>query len=185
MSESKINTRFGILVAIIVLAAASRFISPFNFSPIGAISLFGAAYFTRKSWAFIVPFVAMWVSDLILNNVIYSAYYEGFTWFANPFVYVGFALTVLIGFGLLKKVSLPTVAISALAGTIVFFLVTNFGSWLAMPQLYSRDITGLTAAYAAGVPFLQNSLIGNLLYSGLLFGVFEWMKASNPRLVKV
>ncbi len=182
MSKEKLNIRFGVLVGMIVLAAASRFISPFNFSPIGAIALFGAAYFSRKIWALIIPLAALWVSSLILDNVIYAEFYDGFQWFSNPMVYLGFGLMTLLGFGMLKKINVGTVLGSAVAGTAVFFLVTNFGSWLEMPFLYSRDFAGLTAAYAAGLPFLKNTLLGNVVYASVLFGAFEWMKSSYPLL---
>lgn len=185
MNQQKIETRFGIIVGIIVLAAASRFISPLNFNPIGAISLFGAAYFSKKIWAFVVPLLSLWISSLILDNVVYAQYYDGFQWFSNPFVYLGFALTVIVGFLALKKINLSRIFGAALSGTVVFFIVSNFGSWLEMPILYTRDLNGLTAAYAAGLPFLQNSLIGNLLYCGLLFGSFEWVKISFPSIVLV
>ena len=182
MSKEKINIRFGVLVGMIILAAASRFISPFNFSPIGAIALFGAAYFSRKVWALIIPLAALWVSSLILDNVIYAEFYDGFQWFSNPMVYLGFGLMTLLGFGLLQKVNIGTVLGSAAAGTAIFFLVTNFGSWLEMPHLYSRDLTGLGAAYAAGLPFLKNTLLGNVVYCSIMFGTFEWMKSSYPNL---
>lgn len=184
MAQDKINTRFGVLVAIIVLAAGSRFISPFNFSPIGAISLFGAAYFSRKMWAFIVPFAAIWFSNLILDNVFYAQYYDGFQWFSNPFVYLGFALTVAAGFGLLQKITPARLAGSAVAATLIFFLVSNFGAWLEMP-LYPKTFAGLMSAYAAGLPFLKNSLLGNVIYCSILFGAFEYFKYAKPELAAV
>lgn len=184
MSKEQVNTRFGVIVAIIVLAAASRFISPFNFSPIGAIALFGAAYFSKKIWAFIIPLAALWVSNLILDNVIYAAFYDGFQWFSNPFVYLAFAAMTALGSGLLEKVNVVTVLLSAVGGTAVFFLVSNFGAWLEMPHIYPRNFGGLAAAYAAGLAFLQNTLLGNVLYCGLLFGAFELLKYRFPRLAK-
>lgn len=181
MAKEKINTRFAVVAGIILLAAFSRFISPFNFSPIGAISLFGAAYFSRKVWAFAIPFLAVWLSNLVLDNVIYAQYYDGFQWFSNPFVYLGFGFTVLAGFGLLKKITAARVIGAGFAASIIFFLVSNFGAWLEM-AVYPKTFSGLMAAYAAGLPFLKNSLIGNLVYCSVLFGAFEWMKQFYPQL---
>ncbi len=49
MTTNKINLRTGILIVIILLAAFSRLIPHMpNFSPLGAIGLFGAAHFTKK-----------------------------------------------------------------------------------------------------------------------------------------
>ena len=53
MTEKKINLRFTVLVALILLCAFSRMIPHMpNFSPLGAIGIFGAAYFTKKWQAF-------------------------------------------------------------------------------------------------------------------------------------
>ena len=69
----KIDLRIGILGLLVFSVALSRLLPhPPNFTPVGAMGLFGAAYFSRKYLAFLVPFVAMWVSDLILNNAVYA-----------------------------------------------------------------------------------------------------------------
>ncbi|MDD2300415.1 MAG: hypothetical protein PHU69_12360, partial [Fermentimonas sp.] len=77
---------------------------PPNFAPIGAMALFGAAYFSKKYWAFIIPIASMWVSDLILNNVIYGQYFDHFVWFysGSLFTYGAFALIVVLGMFTLK-----------------------------------------------------------------------------------
>ncbi|MCS6819386.1 MAG: hypothetical protein NZ522_05490, partial [Chitinophagales bacterium] len=81
-----INLRFGLLALLIFVAAFSRILPHMpNFSPLGAIGLFGAAYFTRRWQAFLVPILATWLSDLYINNVIYNEYYPNFTWFYEGF----------------------------------------------------------------------------------------------------
>ena len=87
MEQKKINLRFSVLCAMILLAAFSR-ITPHmpNFSPLGAIGLFGAAYFAKKWQAFLIPIAATWLSDLFINNVIYAQYYPKFTWFYQGFI---------------------------------------------------------------------------------------------------
>ena len=84
----KLNLRFGIIVALIFLAALSRFLPhPPNFTPVGGMALFGAAYFARKYWAFIIPFLAIWLSNLVIDNIFLAQYYDGFQWFSQPFVF--------------------------------------------------------------------------------------------------
>ena len=93
--EKKINLRFAVVAVIILSAALSRLIPhPANFSPIGSMALFGAAYFSKKYWAFIIPIVTMWLSDLILNNVVYGEYFDHFVWFysGSLFTYGAFVL---------------------------------------------------------------------------------------------
>lgn len=186
---NKFNFRSGILILMVFIAAFSRLIPhPPNFTPIGGMALFGAAYFAKKYMRFIVPLAAMWLSDLFYNNVILPAqlpeYYTGFQWFGNIWVYAAFALIVLIGMKLLKEVKAKNVAIAALSSATLFFLVTNFGSW-ATGAMYSKDLSGLITSYTAGIPFFGNTLMGDLLYSGVLFGAFELMKKEVPQLTKV
>ncbi|MGB3799414.1 MAG: DUF6580 family putative transport protein [Lewinella sp.] len=175
-----------VLLALIFLAAASRLLPHWpNFGPVGAMALFGAATFQRRWMAFLVPFAALYVSDLALNNIFYSQYYEGFYWGFSSWVYVGFLVTILLGFGLLrnKTFSWSRIGGATVAGTLVFFLVTNFGVWLGS-AMYPKSGAGLMAAYTAGLPFLLNSAAGNILFAGLLFGGARYL-ASRPTIAGV
>ena len=80
MSELK-NKRLFLLSAMILLAALSRLIPhPWNFTPIGAMALFGAAHFSKKYLAFVIPFAALWISNLLISNLLMASYYESFVW---------------------------------------------------------------------------------------------------------
>lgn len=177
--NTKIDLRFGIIVLMIVVAALSRLLPhPPNFTPIGGMALFGAAYFSKKYLAFIIPLLALWMSDLVLNNVIYPIqfpeYYDGtFAWGISPWIYSSFALIVLLGFGLLKKVKIPTLIGSSVLASILFFLLTNFGVW-ASGTAYPMTFDGLMTCYAAGIPFFWNTLAGDLFYVGVLFGGYAF-----------
>ncbi|MCB0585867.1 MAG: hypothetical protein KDD06_11155 [Phaeodactylibacter sp.] len=179
--NDKIQVRFGIISLIILAAAFSRLLPhPYNFTPIGAMGLFGAAHLSRKYLAFVIPFLAMWFSDLLLNNLIYARLYpdfygDGFVWFGNLWVYASFAAIVGLGMVLLRRVRITNLLAASLLASALFFLVTNFGSWLADPR-YPRTVAGLLAAYGAGVPFFWNTLLGDLFYAGVLFGTYEWVQ---------
>ncbi|MFK7807224.1 MAG: DUF6580 family putative transport protein [Saprospiraceae bacterium] len=188
MTNNKIELRTGIIIAIIALAALSRLLPhPPNFTPIAGIGLFGAAYFSRKWLALIIPFAAMWFSDLIINNVympmVYPEYYNGFTLFTEGWywMYGSFALIILLGFNVLKKVKLGTLIGASLASSMIFFLVTNFGSWLTGP-MYAKTAAGLIACYTAAIPFFWNTIAGDLFYVGLMFGVFALLQNRIPSL---
>ena len=182
--KSKFNPNFAIVAIMIVVAAASRFMPhPPNFTPIGGMALFGAAYFAKKYWAFIIPFIALFISDLILNNVVYAA--DGFTLFSGFmfWTYGAMFLIVLLGTQLLKKVNILNVVGTSVAASLVFFLVTNFGSWFIDPaNLYADNIAGVGTALAAGLPYFWNTLAGNLVYAGVMFGSYEMMKNAYPHL---
>jgi hypothetical protein len=180
----KITIRFGVLTIMVLLAALSRLIHlPSNFAPIGALALFGAAYFSRKSLALIIPLLSLWVSDLVLNNTVYPNTTGHFVWFTDRFywVYGSFILIALLGFLLLKKVKPMNVISANLLAAILFFVITNFGSWLGSAT-YPQNFSGLIACYVAGIPFFWNTLGGDIFYSLVLFGVFELAQRKFPSL---
>ncbi|MCF8245077.1 MAG: hypothetical protein K9J37_00735 [Saprospiraceae bacterium] len=186
--NNKVNTRWGIVAIIVLVVAMSRLIphtltsSLFNFSPLGGIALFSAAYFSKKYFAYLLPLVALWVSNLLINNLFYAQYFDGFSWFANPEVYFAFLLIVLMGSSLLKKITVPRLAIGAVSSSLIFFVVTNFYVWLNT-ILYPKNIGGLVTCYVAAIPFYWNTLASDLLYTGVLFGLFEFAKRQYPSFV--
>lgn len=173
-----------IITGFIVFAALSRLLPhAYNFTPLGAIALFGAAYFANKKWAIIVPLLALWVSDLFLNNLYYAAYQDGFAWLTGGFIYLygSIILTVILGFIILKKITVGRVLGGAVAASLLFFIISNFGVWLSSP-MYPLTMEGLVMCYTAAIPFFHNTLAGNVIYSVLLFGSYEWLKATYPSL---
>ncbi len=184
MNTTKIDLRLIAVTSFILLAALSRLIPHLpNFSPLGAIALFGAAYFTKKWQAFLIPIAATWISDLLINNILYSQYFPEFTWFYSGFYwqYGTYLVIVLAGLFIFKKVNTPRIAGGILASTALFFLISNFGVWLGSPT-YPQNFGGLMACYAAGIPFIKGTLMGDLFYSALLFGSFAFAQSRIPAL---
>jgi len=168
-------------LALILLAAITRLLlnflpyPPHNFSPIAAMGLFGAAVFNRRWMALAVPFAALFLSDLILNNVIYSQYYTSFTFITSWWIYAAFGLVMFIGSAVLRKKASPARVVGAsLIASLVFFLVTNYSVW-ASGLMYTKDAAGLMTCYTAGLPFLGNTILGDLFFSTALFGVYYWV----------
>lgn len=151
--------RFIMLAGMILAAVASRLIPhPPNFTPIAAIALFGGAGFANKRAAFLVPLAGLFLSDLVVG-------FYGIT----PVVYGGFALTVCLGLWVRRNRSVQRVVLAAVASAILFFVLTNFAVW-AIDNLYPKTLVGLVDCYVAAIPFFRNMLLGDLLYSALLFG---------------
>jgi|SRR3990172_2131036 len=187
MKTEKLNIRFGIITLMILAVALSRLIPhPLNFAPIGAMAIFGAAYFSNRIVALMIPLLSMWISDIVLYNTVYSSYNthlwlipQGFPW-----NYAAFILITLVGFFLLKKIKLKNVIGAGLSASIIFFLVSNFGVWLGSP-MYPQNISGLITCYITGIPFFWNTIGGDLFYSAVLFGTFELAKYKFPKLAMV
>ncbi|MCW8831386.1 MAG: hypothetical protein OQK32_07705 [Gammaproteobacteria bacterium] len=159
------NKKLFTLAAIIFGIALFRVLPhPPNVSPVAAMALFGGAYFADKRMAFILPFAALILSDLVIgfhNSMI--------------FVYAGFALTVGMGIWMQHKITANRVAAAAVASTLLFFVITNFGAWM-MNGMYPMNAGGLMQAYVAGIPFLQNSLLGNLAFTAVMFGGYALLQ---------
>ena len=179
--KDKMNLRFGIISGVVLLAALSRLAMTElpNVSPLGAMALFGGAYFSKRYLAVLIPLLALWISDVALNNTIYAAYYEGFSWFGVPVVYLSIIVIALMGTKLLKQIKVKNLFIASLLTSLVFFLITNLGSWWAIPA-YSKDLVGIIAAYTAGLPFFLSTILSNLFFTAVLFGGYELIKQRNP-----
>jgi len=147
---------------LILFAAMSRLLPhPANVVPITALALFGGVYLDKKH-TFIVPVAAMLISDYFIG------FYAGWYWIYASFIVIGF-----IGLWLRNHKEVLPIVGASLAGSVLFFIVTNFGVWVSSQVTYSHDFTGLLACYSAGVPFFRNTLAGDLIYVGAMFGVYE------------
>ncbi len=157
--------QFLVVAGVILAAAASRLIPhPPNVTPIAAMALFGGAHLADRRLAFLIPLAAMFLSDLVIGL-------HGLL----PVVYASVALVVCIGFWLRARTSALRVATAALAGSVAFFVITNFGVW-ASGSMYPKTLEGLVAAYVAAIPFFRNTLIGDAVYVALLFGGFALLQ---------
>jgi hypothetical protein len=184
MANPKLQPRFIFIVSVILAGALFRFIPHWpNFTPIAAMALFGGAYLGRKYLAFIIPFAAMFLSDLVLG-------FHKDMWA----VYLAFGLIVMLGAWIRNRVSVSNVLIGSVSSSILFFLITNFAVWLSSP-FYPPNFAGLMQSYIAGLAFLNNGsmgisfflneLIGTLFYNSIFFGVFALSMKRFPVLREV
>ena len=165
------QTRILIILGSIVAAAAMRLVPhPANFAPLGAMALFSGAYLGRRALAFAAPLGALLLSDLILG------FYPGML-----VQYVSVALVVLLGSGVLGRITALRVGGAAVASSVLFFALTNFGVWL-LSGMYPQTLSGLVACYVAAVPFFQNTVAGDLFFSAALFGGFALLERAVPSL---
>ncbi len=161
-----------IVFLLVVVAALMRWLPhPHNIAPIGALALFSGAYLHRRVF-WLVPLVALLLGDAI------NGFYNLIVLVA---VYAGFLASTLIGRRVLfQNVRLPRIAVSVGLGALAFWVISNFGSWLAFRPL---TIEGLIACYVDALAYLGRSLIGDSLYTVLIFGVYHVLQARmRPRL---
>jgi hypothetical protein len=146
-----------VIISFIVIAVLMRVLPHIpNVTPVTAVALFSGAYFTNKKYAYIIPLLMMFLSDLFLG-------FSGIT----LFVYAAFLLVSYIGVST-KKMTITTILLSSLS----FFVITNFGVWL---MGYPKTISGFLECYTLAIPFFRNSLIGDFFYAGVLYFGFEFI----------
>ena len=159
-----------VALSLTVLGAAARLLPhPPNFAPVGATSLFAGARLPRCQ-AYLVPLVALAVTDPILSPLYGFKPYSKYL----IFTYVSFLISVWLGRWLRNTENISRIAAVTVLNSIQFFLVTNFGSWLWF-QAYPRTAAGLASCYISAIPFFGWTLASDILYTGILFGLYAWL----------
>lgn len=188
--KSTINPRPVVLAAIIMAAGLYRIFmvsgvhSPLvNFTPLGAMALFGGCYYSDKWKAYLVPLLTLWLTDVVLNRLVFFDawvfFYDGFLW-----VYGSFALMVFIG-AFIRKVSIGTVAFSACVAAIAHWLITGVGACSAditNSVFFTLNFQEYGKRLYEALPAMVNLMVGNLVFSTILFTSFELVQRKFPRL---
>ena len=171
-----LTPRFIVLSLLVIAAALTRalpYLIPhiWNFTAIGALAIFSGAQFSNRGLAFILPLAAMAISDIVIGN--------GF----SVLVYIGFTAMVACGFLVRSKVTVTNVVLASFISASVFFLITNF-AFFYPATLYPHNFSGILTSYAAGLPFFRNMVIGNMVFSAVLFSSFYLLSKRYPVLAK-
>lgn len=171
----KILITTGVLAVITIIARMLPHVP--NVAPMAALALFSGVYLPRK-WSIAVPMVAMLISDVFVG------FYD---WQVMLAVYLGFAITVMIGWQVSKKVHPVSIAGGSLSGSVIFFVLTNGAVW-AFTQLYAHTLTGLIDSYVMALPFFRFSLVGDLAWTTVFFVsyqvVLRYLPAANLRRIE-
>ena len=170
--EHKLNSGFTYLVILAVLIAlgvAGRLLPhPPNFTPMAAIALFAGFIFMKKYMAVVAVVTVMLLTD-------YFAFgYLSPDWFASKsmmVVYLALLFPIVFRGFLQKKLGVLRIAGAALASSTVFFVATNFAVWAFSP-MYEKTWAGLVLCYTMAIPFFQNTIAGDIMWSGIVFGSY-------------
>lgn len=191
--KQTLNPRFLTLLCFILAMALLRIanstqLTPFaQYTPLGAMGLFGGAYFSSRWKAFAFPIVTLLVSDLVINEVVfhgkYGVMYDGWYW-----IYGTFAVIVLFGKVILQKINVKNVVLAAVIASVSHWVLADTTVWIGggtdlrtmLP--FSHDWAGYVQCLTQGFPFMKNFLIGTLAYSALMFGAFELLQVRFPKL---
>ena len=182
MTKHKFNPTFSILMIFILVAGLMRILNAVeataisNFTPLGAMALFGGSYFNPKWKAFAFPLLAFLLGDVIINTFIYGGV------FGSPIIYLIFTLIVVVGMLMMRKVNVANIFSTSLVSTLIFWMIADCAVWarggrdIRTNLPLSRDFEGLLQSYTQGFPFVINFFLGTLIYSAIMFGTFELIR---------
>jgi hypothetical protein len=184
--ETKSSYRTAVLLLFMLIIIGLRVIAPLspdfkllaNFSGLGAVALFGGAYFKNKVYAFVMPALVLFLSDLglTLTMGVDYGFYQG--WY---YTYIAFILMVLVGKLYITKISVQDVAGASVIAVFIHWIVSDFGVWLGSTT-YPQTLAGFWACLVVAIPFELKFLYATLGYSAIMFGAFEALKVKYPRL---
>ena len=152
-----------------------------NFAPVAATALFGGTYL-KKRYAIVIPMLSLIISDYLLlyinpfgSPMLNFSRVQPLSAMINPstfYVWGSFVMIGFIGMFLKNHKKAQNVVLGSLVSSVLFFLVTNFGYWLAN-DMYPKTFDGQMLAYVMALPFFKWTLLGDLFYTGAFFGAYE------------
>jgi len=141
-------------IGLILILALSRLIPhPDNFTPIIALAIMSSYFFRSVNFSYTIMLFSMLLADFFIG------FYSHML-----FVYLSLFLIVLIFFKISKKINYKNLFIFSFFGSVIFFLISNFGVWL-VGNLYERNINGLIECYFMAIPFFKNTITSTLIFS--------------------
>jgi hypothetical protein len=174
MTTKDNTTRNLFLIVMIVVATIFRVValylpSLYNFTPVGAIALFGGVYFKEKWKGYITVLATLFFSDILINYLRTSTITFGYS--VTFWVYLSFVLMVLVG-SFIKKVNITNILLASTAPVLIHWLLTDLPG-----ELYPHTLAGYGQSLVAAIPFEYNLIYGTFVFSAILFGGFELAKS--------
>lgn len=175
---NKTYTQIALVAVLIITTALLRVVNAemhfYNFVPVAALGLFSGSMLQHKRIAYLIPLSAMLLSDAGLALFTHTQGFYGISQIVN---YLALALVTFLGTFLVKRNALQITGYS-LTGSMIFFLLSNFGTFLS--GYYGFSVNGLIECYTMAIPFYQNemattfflnSFVGDLSFSFIAFGI--------------
>ena len=179
MSVPTFNPRSVALLLIIIIVAALRLASfsgwgPLTvFTPIGAMALFGGAYFKGNIKPLLFPLLTLFISDVILSYTKFAEIRTGLLYAGWEWTYLAFALMAVIGKLIIKDINIKNIAIAVVAATLIHWLVSDIGGCIQENKI---SFTVYGQRLISAIPYEWRFLGGSAIYSAIMFGAFEYLQ---------
>jgi hypothetical protein len=156
---------------------------PYGFAPQIALALFGGAFFVKnKKWAFSLPLISMFLSDLLYEGLFRFGYSEIEGFYSGQWInYLLIASLTVFGF-LISEAKISKVILASIAAPTTYFFISNGLVWLGNGGYHrSRSMSGFIQTLVDGIPFYQNSVMGTIVFGAILFGGYSLLKSSETK----
>ena len=181
-----------ILVSVLVLLTAlwrvvNTELNIYHLVPVAALGLFSGSVLEQKKWAYLIPLSAMFLSDLGLS--IFTSM-QGFYGISQIVNYLALGMVTFIGTRLVDRNAI-NVAGFTIGGSLIFFVVSNFGTFLS--GYYGYSFSSLVECYTMALPFYKSelstqfflsSMISDLVFSSVAFSIYAMFLVSKMRTSK-
>ena len=158
---------------ILILALARLIPHPPNFTPIVAVAIMSSCFFRNIYLSFAVIIVSMLLADVFVgfyNNMF--------------FVYASLLLIAFIFYKISKKINLKNLFFYGFAGSLIFFIISNFGVWAlgspgAYGVAYEKSLNGLIECYILAIPFFGNTFMSTLIFAYPAIFIYKSLPARS------
>ncbi|MCX6205364.1 MAG: hypothetical protein NTZ19_03830 [Bacteroidetes bacterium] len=156
---------------------------PYGFAPQIALALFGGAFFVKnKKWAFSLPLISLFISDLLYQVLFNYGYTDIQGFYSGQWVnYLLIGSLTVFGF-LISDAKISKVILASIAAPTTYFLISNGLVWFGNGGYHrSRSMAGLLQTLVDGIPFYQNSIMGTIVFGAILFGGYSLLKTAETK----
>jgi hypothetical protein len=188
MSNITLQPRNLVLILIIVAIAALRLASFYGIgpltvlTPLGAMALFGSAYFKGWTAPFAFTLLTLFISDVIVSFTVLAEFRVGLLYAGWYWTYAAFALIIVAGKFLLRKIILANIVVGVIAATVIHWLVANLGLCV---QENNLSLAMYANKLGTSISYELRFFAGTALYSAVMFGGFALLSKKYPLAVSI
>lgn len=171
------NKRLIVAVIVVLFLVFARILPhPLNFTPVGAMALLLGSKFKKGYFGIVLVIVSYVISDVFVNGLLYNSW--SVNYFLKPTTWIFYSIFMLYfvaGKYIVRGNKTVTIAGASILSSILFFVLSNLLVFLSS-SLYPKTISGLVQCYTLAIPFFNNTIAGDLVFSALFFGIFSLAK---------
>ncbi len=146
-----------------------------GFSPVLAIALFAGMTIPQRKFSFLLPLVALLVSDIVIHLLFKTGYFRYAGIYSGQWLSYLLLLSVTLIGWILKGKSIKSIVSGALAAPTAFFLLSNFSVWVMQKTMYAKTVDGLLQCYVAGLPFYRNAVLATLIFLPVIVLLYNYI----------